>query len=240
MHLFYQPAIESNPYLTTTDSRHAIKVLRLKTGEEIAIVDGNGGYYKALITTPDTKHCGVEIIEKRERHQPRAYNLHIAIAPTKNMDRIEWFVEKSTEIGIDKITPLRCANSERKVIKIERIERIMIAAAKQSQTALFPKISPLTEFENFFNDIEDDTDIFIAYCDDTPFKAPLHRLLHPSQKTLIMIGPEGDFSPKEIEIAIKNGAKVVSLGETRLRTETAGVVAVHTTALMAAINNDKT
>ncbi|MBP8944886.1 MAG: 16S rRNA (uracil(1498)-N(3))-methyltransferase [Paludibacteraceae bacterium] len=240
MNVFYVPEPTLRNTLSEEESQHAVKVLRLKEGEEIILIDGKGGYYKAKITFPDAKHCEFEIIETIPDFGKLNYYLHIAIAPTKNMERFEWFVEKAIEIGISEITPIICQFSERKVIKMERLEKIMIAAAKQSIRAYFPKLNPSSRFDDFLKKYQDSQQ-FIAHCysfienSEQIQKLEKKKLKDVAQKslgTIILIGPEGDFSKEEIKKAIAAGYIPISLGENRLRTETAGIIACHTIALI--------
>jgi 16S rRNA (uracil1498-N3)-methyltransferase len=230
MTLFYVPNLVSGNVLPEEESLHAVKVLRLSEGEKIIVVDGKGTYHIAKITTPHHKHCGFEIIETRHDYSKRNYKLHIAIAPTKNIERLEWFIEKATEIGIDEITPIVCRFSERKVVKEERLEKIIISASKQSVKAFFPKLNPACTFDDFLVKY-DASQKFIAHCYNLEKKL-LKNLTTKSSDVLILIGPEGDFSPEEVEKAISMNFIPVSLGESRLRTETAGVVACNTVAIV--------
>lgn len=230
MNLFYTPDIEGNNYtLNPTESKHCIKVLRFTKGDLLTLVDGKGGWYETKITDPNPKHCEVEVLNKREEFGKRLFYTHIAIAPTKNNDRFEWFVEKATEIGIDEITPILCAHSERKVIKRERIEKIAISAMKQSLKAYLPQINELTKIEDLIRNTKAHNR-FIAYCEDVP-KEHLLKVAQPIMSNLVLIGPEGDFSPEEVKLAYKNNFKAVSLGASRLRTETAGLAACHILSL---------
>lgn len=222
MHLFYVPNISAQ-LLSEEESLHAVKVLRLQSGADIIIVDGVGGYHQAKITLPHPKRCGFEIIESIVEFGKRNYKLHLAIAPTKNMERLEWCIEKAVEIGVDEITPILCRFSERKIIKADRLEKIVVSAAKQSLKAYFPVLNPLCAFDELVLQNRSKAK-FIAHCYPTQ-KTPLKELLTDQDDVLIMIGPEGDFSEEEVEKAIKNDFRPVSLGESRLRTETAGVVA---------------
>lgn len=245
MALFFAPNLASTNILPEEESIHAIKVLRLQSGDEIELVDGYGGYFKARITLAHPRNCTFEIIESILISNQKNYTLHIAIAPTKNIERLEWFIEKATEIGVDEITPIICRNSERKVIKPERLERVMISAAKQSKKSFFPRINPICSYDNFLKKYHENEQ-FIAHCyDDSIFsvhalntinykKQLLRNALHKATNGLIMIGPEGDFSIDEIEQAFHTGYTPVSLGESRLRTETAGVVACCTAAFINA------
>jgi 16S rRNA (uracil1498-N3)-methyltransferase len=230
MALFYAPNLLLGNILPEEESQHAIRVLRLQKGDRISIVDGIGGFYDAIISNPHPKHCGFEIIETRTDFGKRDYKLHIAIAPTKNIERFEWFIEKSTEIGIDEITPVTCRFSERKIVKEDRLEKIIVSAAKQSVKAFFPKLNPLCSFDELLKNHQT-SQKFIAHCYD--FDKPLLQVeIRRATNVLILIGPEGDFSPEEVEKAISQGFLPVSLGESRLRTETAGIVACHTVALL--------
>jgi 16S rRNA (uracil1498-N3)-methyltransferase len=170
------------------------------------------------------------VIEKHENYHKMPYFLHIAIAPTKNIERLEWFLEKSTEIGISEITPLLCEHSERKIVKNDRLERVIISAAKQSVKAFFPKLNSLQEF-NLLVTSKFDGEKYIAHCNkqDLPL---LKNVISLKGKSLILIGPEGDFSPKEVSFALENGFKEISLGTSRLRTETAGIVACDTVSIL--------
>lgn len=230
MALFHVPNFASGTVLPEEESQHAVKVLRLQIGSEINIVDGVGGFYIARITNPHPKHCGFEIIETQTEYGKRDYKLHIAIAPTKNIERLEWFIEKATEIGIDEITPIVCRFSERKMIKEERLDKIIVSAAKQSLKAYFPTLNPLCTFDELMKKHKA-SQKFIAHCYEDDKKL-LQNEIQKSSDILILIGPEGDFSKEEVQQAIALGFIPVSLGNSRLRTETAGVVACHTSAII--------
>jgi len=230
MSLFYVPQIASARILPEEESLHAVKVLRLKIGSQIIVVDGVGNFHKALITNSHPKHCGFEIIETIHEFGKLAYNLHIAIAPTKNMERLEWFVEKATEIGISEITPIICRNSERKVVKEERLEKIIVSAAKQSVKAYFPKLNPTCTIDEFLKK-HTEGHRFIAHCYDQDKKL-LKNEVENIKDVIIVIGPEGDFNIEEVENAINQGFVPISLGESRLRTETAALVACNTVSVM--------
>lgn len=223
MHLFYDPTIaESATFhlLNEEESKHACKVLRLKNGDQIALLNGKGIEFIGTIIEDHPKHCKIEIISKTV--EPKDENeLHIAIAPTKIIDRIEWFLEKATEIGITEITPLICSNSERKQIKEERLEKILIAAMKQSKRLFLPILHPLIDFNTF---IKNNPKGLIAHCYDAP-KNTINEVFETSNSP-ILIGPEGDFSLQEVEKALQSGYKTITLGKNRLRTETAGLYAV--------------
>ena len=230
MHLFYTPDISENYYqLSESESKHCIRVLRLGLNDKIYLIDGIGGYYTAIIIDDNPRACKVKVTDKKENYGKHNYYLHIAIAPTKNIDRFEWFLEKATEIGVDEITPILSDYSERKIIKPERLNKIITSAVKQSLTAYHPKLNPLTKFSDFINE-NNNCDKFIAHCYDLP-RQELKTIIKAGAKQIILIGPEGDFTKDEVKLSEENGYKAVSLGNTRLRTETAGVVACHTVAL---------
>ena len=225
MQLFYLENPENEIILSAEESKHATKVLRKKEGDILNFTDGKGGLYKAEITLADSRKCRLEIVSSDQKEKQHNYHLHIAIAPTKNMDRYEWFLEKATEIGINEITPIICKHSERKVIKTERCNRILLSAMKQSLKFHLPKLNEAITLKDFLKqDFEGNK--YIAHCEDG-YKIELSTE-KKAEKTTILIGPEGDFSPTEIEMALQNQFKAVSLGTSRLRTETAGIVAVHT------------
>ena len=225
MQLFYLENPENEIILSAQESKHATRVLRKKEGDVLDFTDGKGNFYKAEITVADSRKCRLKIVRSDQKEKQHNYHLHIAIAPTKNMDRFEWFLEKATEIGIDEITPMICNRSERKVIKTERCNKILLSAMKQSLKFHLPKLNEAISFNDFIKqDFEGNK--YIAHCEQGK-KIEL-RAEEKAKKTLILIGPEGDFSPTEIEMALQNQFKAVSLGTSRLRTETAGIVAVHT------------
>ena len=223
MTIFYAPDIRRSAVLPEEESQHAVKVLRLQAGGEICIVDGKGGYFKAVITHPHPKKCFVEIIEELPEIGARNYKLHIAIAPTKNIERFEWFLEKAVEIGIDEITPIITRFSERKIIKPERLQKIIVSASKQSQKSRFPQLNPLCTFSGLLKN-STASEKFIAHCGSGE-RQLLQNLCKKASDTLILIGPEGGFSPEEVENAVFNHFVPVSLGNSRLRTETAGITA---------------
>jgi 16S rRNA (uracil1498-N3)-methyltransferase len=230
MQLFYAPGIATLPELPEEEATHALRVLRLVEGNEIFITDGKGMIYKAVITRANPGHCGVTVLESYEQPPLWSSYLHIAMAPTKNMDRVEWFAEKATEIGIDAISFLQCRFSERREIKISRLEKILASAMKQSLKARLPELTGMTTFEAFAARPFEGRK-FIAHCREGE-KALLKNTYRAGQPALILIGPEGDFSPGEIERATANGYEPVSLGESRLRTETAALIACHTIRLL--------
>ncbi len=240
MHLFYTPDIllTSQPLHETSgdntfsytlnedESKHCIRVLRLTDGDKIILIDGSGGWYEARITDNNAKRCKVNITETKKEFGKRSIHLHIAVAPTKNMDRLEWFIEKAVEIGIDEISIPACHNSERTIVKSERLNKAAIAAIKQSIKAYLPKINELTDFKKFIaSAAEFKGQKFIAHCYKNEIKPHLKTLYKKGEDVLILIGPEGDFSVDEVKIAVNNGFKEISLGTGRLRTETAAVYA---------------
>lgn len=226
MQLFYIPEIIGEKVtLSAEESKHAIKVLRMGTGDRVQIVDGKGGFYEGEIMEAHPKNCTLRILHTEKDFGKKDFRLHIAIAPTKNIDRYEWFLEKSTEIGIDEITPFISEHSERKVIKPERLEKILVSAMKQSVKAYLPILNPLTTFKDLLTGSNAGSK-FIAHCNEAE-KEHLKNVLSKGDDVLVLIGPEGDFSHGEVEMAKANGFKEISLGTARLRTETAGVVACH-------------
>ena len=229
MNLFYAPDILQTLALPEEESQHCAKVLRMKAGERIHIIDGVGGLYEAEILEAHPKRTQVAILSEQHEYGRRPFRLHLAVAPTKNIDRFEWFVEKATEIGFDELTPLCCRYSERKIIKPERIEKILVSAAKQSLKAYVPRLNPMTTFKDFINNsssLTSHSSLFIAHCYDQPKQHLLHAC-PPASDVVVMVGPEGDFSEEEVELALRNSFQAITLGESRLRTETAGVVACH-------------
>ena len=230
MHLFYTPDISHNNELPEEEAQHCIRVLRLNIGDEVILTDGKGCFYKAEISAATHKRCLVTVKESIPQPPLTLCRIHIAMAPTKNMDRNEWFAEKATEIGIDQLSFLCCRFSERKVIKTERIEKILVSAMKQSLKAYLPKLNEMMEFDKFIaQDFKGQK--FIAHCYEGA-KPQLKHILKPGKDAIVLIGPEGDFSEEEVEKAINNGFIPVRLGRSRLRTETAALVACHTLNLL--------
>ena len=232
MYIFYTPDISTTDeyFLNEEESHHCVKVLRMKPGQEVILVDGTGGYYEALLQETRLKHCKIKIKKKIANYGKRDFYLHLAISPTKNINRFEWFLEKATEIGIDEITPIICNHSERKKIKTERLEKIIIASMKQSVKAYKPVLNPLVDFASFINQTYSQ-ECYIAHCQNTP-KNYLKNTYTKGHGALILIGPEGDFSQHEIEKAQNNGYTEITMGQERLRTETAGVLACHSIHLI--------
>ncbi|PWJ38609.1 16S rRNA (uracil(1498)-N(3))-methyltransferase [Sediminitomix flava] len=224
MRIFYEPSLspeQTTIHLNQDDSKHAIKVLRLKNGDEVLLTDGKGYFYESVISDSNPKKCLLEIVKVEKQEKNQSYSVHIAIAPTKNMDRIEYFVEKAAEFGIDQITFFTSKNSERKVLKVDRIERILVSAIKQSKKAYLPIISELQPFEACLKNIQE-SERFIAYVPENP-EHHFFKELPKSTESIIFVGPEGGFTPEEIELAKSYNVKPVSLGNSRLRTETAGI-----------------
>tara|TARA_B100000683_G_scaffold110545_1_gene108974 strand:- start:2816 stop:3511 length:696 start_codon:yes stop_codon:yes gene_type:complete len=225
MQLFFTENTKKEFILSSEESKHITKVLRKNVGDKINFTDGKGNLLICEIIISDTRGTQVKIIKKISKKKQHNYHLHVAIAPTKNMDRFKWFLEKSCEIGIDEITPIICDRSERKIIKKERCNRILISAMKQSLKYHLPKLNDTIYFSDFISKKHKE-DKFIAYCGEG-IKSELKKE-QIEGKNLILIGPEGDFTPKEIEKSEINNFTPISLGTSRLRTETAGIVAVHT------------
>lgn len=227
MQLFYSSLInESNTSFVfdKEESKHIIKVLRKKDGDILFVTNGLGDLFKTEISLASDSKCTVAILSK-EKKEATQYTLHLAVAPTKMNDRFEWFLEKATEIGIQEITPIICDRSERKVINKERFEKIILTAMKQCNQFYLPKLNEAITFKNFIKQ-QHEGQLLIAHCEETDKKS-LKSVLNTNTKTTILIGPEGDFSEKEIELALANNFIPVTLGNTRLRTETAAVVACH-------------
>ena len=232
MQLFYNSEIkkgDSGFFFDKEESKHIIKVLRKKEGDKIFITNGLGFLFESEIIAASEKKCEIKITNETFQ-KPDTFYTHIAVAPTKMNDRFEWFLEKATEIGIHEITPIICEHSERKVYKIDRAEKIIQAAMKQSLHSYIPKINEPVSFTEFIK-LNTDGKKFIAHCEETDKKS-LQKELKKDKKVTILIGPEGDFSSKEINLATENNFIPVTLGTTRLRTETAALVACHTIALI--------
>lgn len=233
MQLFYSKEIStktSQYAFDKTESRHIVRVLRKVEGDTIFITNGLGDLFVSKIELANDKKCVVAIQEIIQKENERKYNLHIAIAPTKLNERFEFFLEKATEIGIDTVTPIICDHSERKILKTDRMEKIIQAAAKQSLKFYFPKLNQPIKFSEFLKQ-QLVGDLFIAHCANNEKKL-LKQVLQRQTQTTILIGPEGDFSPAEIQQSLEHKFIPVSLGESRLRTETAGIVAVHSLAFI--------
>ncbi|MCS6796254.1 MAG: 16S rRNA (uracil(1498)-N(3))-methyltransferase [Raineya sp.] len=228
--LFYCPYLqEKEVFLPEDEAIHCLQVLRKSTNDIITITDGKGHFAKAKILSNKPKKCLLQIFEV-QKQSPKSYYLHIAIAPTKNIERVEWFVEKATEIGIDEISFLLCQRSERKEIRLERLQKIALQAMKQSKQAYLPALNPIEKFESFITKQVDYAQKWIAFVGAETF---LGQVVQPYSKYLLLIGAEGDFSDEEVKFAQKNNFQGVSLGKNVLRTETAGIMAC---ALVASKN----
>ncbi|MEO6346713.1 MAG: 16S rRNA (uracil(1498)-N(3))-methyltransferase [Aquaticitalea sp.] len=232
MQLFYNPDIDQHTKqvkFSQEEVKHIVKVLRKSVGDEMQITNGKGWLFNAEITLADIKNCVANITSKTFQ-EPKSYKLHLAVAPTKMNDRYEWFLEKATEIGVDTITPVICDHSERRVIKLDRFEKIVQSAMKQSLHYHLPKLNDAVAFNDFISG-EFSGQKFIAHCEETDRKSLKHEL-ESGKDVIILIGPEGDFSSKEIELAIRAKFIPVTLGTSRLRTETAAVVACQSVAFI--------
>ena len=238
MHRFYCPDIADTLTLGEEDSKHCVRVLRMGEGDTIEVVDGNGTLYSCRITMAHPKRCAIELLDKHDQPPHWGHRIVLGIAPTKNMDRMEWLVEKCVEMGVDRIIPLRCHNSERTVLKSERLRKIMVSAMKQSLKATLPQLDELTPLEQVLAEPFDGIRC-IAYCDEMlprEQRRTLADVYRPGQDVMVLIGPEGDFSPEEVTAATAAGFEPVTLGESRLRTETAGMMAV---AFIHALNSKR-
>jgi 16S rRNA (uracil1498-N3)-methyltransferase len=224
-------AIENHTGLLTPDeSWHCAKVLRKKTGDAVRLIDGLGNFYEGLLETVSEKQCRVKLTAGPLPQVKRNYSLHLAIAPTKQIDRIEWMIEKAVEIGIDEISFLQCKNSERTAIKPERISKIVESAVKQSLQAFLPKANGLVPFKEIFQAKADQK--LIAHCFETE-KVAIKTISFRNQSSLVLIGPEGDFTREEVLLATEQGCRPISLGETRLRSETAGLFVCQAASLLS-------
>lgn len=222
---FFAPDIINTLQLPEVESQHCVKVLRMRQGDNIVVTDGKGNRYQCTIVDAHPKHVYLSVNSKEFCPPHWSENITIAIAPTKNLDRIEWFAEKCTEIGINNIIPIKCAHSERKELKIERINKIVISAMKQSLKTILPIVNEMIPFEQLVTSDFDGMK-FIAYCDESLPRRDLVKEYTPGKNVMILIGPEGDFSPEEVAFAMENGFIPVTLGKSRLRTETAAVFSV--------------
>lgn len=227
MHIFYTPDIHTDFYtLSEDESKHCTRVLRLQQGDTVYLVDGVGGLYTAIIQDAASKKCQLQVIDKQIEYGKLPYYAHIAVAPTKNMDRMEWFVEKAVEIGVSEITFLLCEHSERRNLRLDRLEKIAVSAMKQSQKGYMPLLNDMTPFRRFIQkSLPEST--FIAHLEDDATQS-IKSYYTYGQPHCILIGPEGDFSQEEIAASYATGIRPVTLGQSRLRTETAALVACHT------------
>ena len=227
---FFAPDIAENPILPESDSQHAIRVLRLGVGDRVQVVDGKGNVYDCIIAEPHQKRTLLSIVDSRPQLPHWPFNITIAVAPTKHLDRMEWLIEKMVEIGFNRFVPLLCRHSERKELKIERLQKIAVSAMKQSLKATLPTIEPMTPISQFIKEQSAiESQKFVCYCsDEITERLVLAEQLQPLRDTTVLIGPEGDFSPEEISATLDSGFKAVTLGDTRLRTETAALYSLST------------
>lgn len=240
MHRFFAPDIASTHALPEEESRHCVRVLRLVEGDEVEVIDGQGTLYRCRITMAHNKHCALEIVSQEQCKPHWGASITLAVAPTKNLDRIEWMTEKCTEMGIDRIVPLLCRHSERKVLKTERLHKILVSAMKQSLKAQLPRLDELTPIKAL---IEEDFQgqRFIAYCDESlprEQRKSLAQVYDPTRDAVVMIGPEGDFDLQEVKDALDAGFVPVTLGDSRLRTETAALMAVSSMHTIKMLNKN--
>lgn len=243
LRFFYDPQMSGE--LPKDEAQHALRVLRLQSGDELNIMDGKGNFHRATITTATGHRCLYRVDETQAQQRAWQGHLHLAMAPTKNNDRTEWMTEKATEIGFDELSFLCCKFSERKTIKTERIEKIVVSAVKQSHKAWMPKVNEMTDFRTFIT-TERAGRKYICHCYDEadikgdeaqPTDKPfLMDVLKAGEDATVLVGPEGDFSVDEVRLALEHGYTSVSLGASRLRTETAGLVAVH---MMQLVNQNR-
>ena len=225
---FYAPEATTSNELPVDEAMHALRVLRLQSGDEMMLMDGCGNYYRAEVTLAHTKRCLYEIKETFPQQRQWNGNIHLAIAPTKLMDRMEWMLEKAVEIGIDEISFMNCQFSERRVVKLLRLEKIVVAAMKQSHKAWKTQVNDIVSFKEFISQPREGRK-YIAHCyEEVPRTYLFDELRNsaPADDATVLIGPEGDFSIDEVRLAVANGYQSVHLGESRLRTETAGISAV--------------
>ena len=226
MNLFYPTNIQGNIAIFDEEEARHLSVLRKKVGDALTFTDGKGTLYHGIISALDKRNCTLSIENQEIEYKKSSYYLHIAIAPTKNIDRLEWFLEKATELGVSEITPILCQNSERDKIRLDRLEGVVLSAMKQSLQCYLPKLNPLTKFSDFIKtSTQTDAQRLIAYCNDEQL-SHLSEAISPQGNYIIAIGPEGDFSEKEVLLAKSVDFQGISLGKNRLRTETAGVFAV--------------
>lgn len=233
---FYAPDILTSATLPESDSQHAVRVLRMQAGDSVEVVDGRGNLYRCRLAVAHAKRAQLEIVETVQLPKVWPNRITVAVAPTKHNDRMEWLVEKLVEVGVDRIVPLRCDRSERKEIKTERLEKIAVSAMKQSLKAALPQIDDMMPIKEFIRSV-DDTQRFVAYCDDRVERRLFAKNYRPGADVTLLIGPEGDFSPSEIELALDCGFVAVTLGDNRLRTETAALVACDTCHIINQLNS---
>ena len=228
MQIFYTPEIYGNNYtLNETESKHCVKVLRMAAGDSVKLIDGKGNLYEGVVSEPNHKKCIIAITKVSKNFEKRDYKLHIAISPLKNSERFEWFVEKSVEIGIDEITPLICHRTEKQSVKADRIEKIIISAMKQSLKTLNTVLNPPRNFNEFIAEQLGGIKM-IAHCNESlNNRISISQVCKKGDNAVILIGPEGDFTELEIDAALQQKYLPIHLGKSRLRTETAGIIACH-------------
>lgn len=231
MNIFIADVTGNLAVLTSEESWHCAKVLRRKAGDQIRLIDGKGNFYEGTLEIVSEKQCRVAITRGPEPQPKRNYYLHLAIAPTKQIDRIEWMIEKAVEIGVDEISFVSCKNSERTIVKTERINKVVESAVKQSLQAFIPKVNELVSFKDFLGRCTAEQKL-IAHCIDSE-KREIRQVDFKNRTTCVLVGPEGDFAAGEVELAAKSGFIPVSLGQTRLRSETAGLYVCQAAALLS-------
>lgn len=232
MNIFFTDQVHGDTAeLPEGEARHCIQVLRHQPGDRIHFIDGKGGFFEGEIVEAGKKQCRLHIISRKPDYGKRPYRVHLAVAPTKNNSRMEWLLEKATEIGLDTFTPLRCEHSERRVLKLPRLEKIVLSAAKQSGKAYLPTLNDLMPFEEFLKNPPEESARYIAYLGEG-VKGSLKENYPGSKDVCLLIGPEGGFSPKEATAAMQAGFTAITLGDYRLRTETAALIACHTVHLL--------
>lgn len=234
MNFYYHPNPEENPVLSAEESSHVVKVFRAKTGDQVAILDGAGNSYQVEISEANSRKCSFRIISKTVA-KPKPFGIHIAIAPTKSADRMEWFVEKACELGVDQISIILTQRTERKKVNLDRLEKKAISAMKQSKNLWKCQINDVCRLNDFVAS-QNNVDYKFAAHVETRQESLLQTKIAPGKQTLVLIGPEGDFSPQEVDLLKASKFELVSLGSNVLRTETAGIAAVHTANLINQIN----
>ena len=231
MNIFIATIQNNTALLTSEESWHCTKVLRKKTGDAVRLIDGKGNFYEGILASLSERQCSAEITKGPVAQPERGYYLHLAIAPTKQIDRIEWMVEKAVEIGIDEISFIACKNSERTTVKTDRINKIVESAVKQSLQAFIPKVNELVSIKEFIKAVAGDQKL-IAHCFETE-KKDIKTIDFKNRSTCILIGPEGDFTREEVDLAGQNNFEALSLGENRLRSETAGLYVCQAASILS-------
>lgn len=227
---FYAPQILETGILPESDSAHCCRVLRMKEGDEVYVVDGKGTRYRCIIIEAHPRHTALEVVSQEEVPSHWGVRITLAVAPTKSADRMEWLLEKAVEIGVDKVVLLRCRRSERKGMKLERLEKVMVSAMKQSLKGVLPELTEVSDLDRFVASVPDGCQKFMGYCSADYPRKEFAKEYSAGKDVVVMIGPEGDFAPEEVDSAVAHGFVPVTFGESRLRTETAalfGVTAVH-------------